>query len=264
VKEDGKTVTVRAAVPLAKNRSLASYLCGASNIRHGWKSTQHVFLSAPSLARKHVIQAHPFTIASKAPSSKTEVAGLELLIRAQDGFSADLVRYAQSHKTAVVRLDGPYGSQSAVNLLHDSDHAVIVAGGSGIAVTWPLVWSMLEGSEDSDLEHSVKATSKKKILFIWIVREESHISWLGQEKLHDLKTRGVDVEIPPSTAEHGHPDLNNIIEKWISNFDTKTTLPKIGVVASGPDGLNRAVRNTCASLVRQGRDVDVEVEKFGW
>ncbi len=264
VKEDGKTVTVRAAVPLAKNRSLASYLCDASNIRHGWKSTQHVFLSAPSLARKHVIQAHPFTIASKAPSSKTEVAGLELLIRAQDGFSADLVRYAQSHKTAVVRLDGPYGSQSAVNLLHDSDHAVIVAGGSGIAVTWPLVWSMLEGSEDSDLEHSVKATSKKNILFIWIVREESHISWLGQEKLHDLKTRGVDVEIPTSTAEHGHPDLNNIIEKWISNFDTKTTPPKIGVVASGPDGLNRAVRNTCASLIRQGRDVDVEIEKFGW
>ena len=37
-----------------------------------------------------------------------------------------------------------------------------------------------------------------------------------------------------------------------------------GVVASGPDGLNRSVRNACAALVREGRNVNVEIEKFGW
>ncbi len=264
VKEDGKTVTLQAPIPLHGNRSTMSYLCGTSNIKHGWKPTQHVFLSVPQLARKHIIQAHPFTIASKAPSSRPGVGNLELLIRAQAGFSADLVGYAQCHKTATVRLDGPYGSQSAVHMVRDSDHAVIVAGGSGIAVTWPLVWSVLGDSNNSDLEHSVQATSKRKILFIWIVREQSHVSWLGQEKLNDLRARGVEVEIPPPTAERGHPNLESIIESWVSCFDDDIVRPKIGVVASGPDGLNRAVRNTCAWLVRQGKDVNVEIEKFGW
>jgi len=264
VKEDGKTVTLRAPVPLAKHRSLISYLWGASNIKHGWKGTEHVFLTVPSLARKHIIQAHPFTIASEAPSSDIGVANLELLIRGQDGFSADLVRCAQGHNTTTIRLDGPYGSQSAVHMLQDSDHVVIVAGGSGIAVTWPLVWSTLEGSRNNDLEHSVHAPSFRKILFVWIIREQSHVSWLGEERIKELRARGVGVEIPPSTAERGHPDIGVIIRNWIACFENETVRPKIGVVASGPDGLNRAVRNTCASLVRQGEDVNVEVEKFGW
>jgi hypothetical protein len=39
---------------------------------------------------------------------------------------------------------------------------------------------------------------------------------------------------------------------------------KVGVVASGPDSMGRLVRNTCATLVRDGLDVDVTIEKFGW
>lgn len=264
VKEDGKTITLQAPLRLDQNRNLVSYLCGTSNIKHGWKATEHVFLSVPSLAPKHIIQAHPFTIASKAPSSDSGVADLELLIRGQAGFSADLLRYAQGHKAAIVRLDGPYGSHSAVHMLQDSDHAVIVAGGSGVAVTWPLAWSMLRCLGNGDLEHSVQATSKRKILFVWIVREQSHVSWLGQEKIDNLRARGVRVEIPPPTAERGHPDLEDIIGSWVSCFHKEMVRPKIGVVVSGPDGMNRVVRNTCASLVRQGKDVNVEIEKFGW
>lgn len=264
LKEDGKTVTLRAPIPLAEHPTSLSYLYGASSIKRGWKATEHVFLTVPSLSAKHIIQAHPFTIASKAPSSNTEVADLELLIRAQDGFSADLVRYAQGHNMTTVRLDGPYGSQSAVNMLQGSDHAVIVAGGSGIAVTWPLVWSLLDDSGGNDLENSNKGMSKRKILFVWIVRDHSHISWLGQEKIKGLRARGVAVEIPPSTAGRGHPNIEGTIQNWVACFDNETAPPKIGVVVSGPDGLNRAVRNTCASLVQQKKNVSVEVEKFGW
>ncbi|KAK4696917.1 hypothetical protein P7C71_g1080, partial [Lecanoromycetidae sp. Uapishka_2] len=150
-------------------------------------------------------------------------------------------------------------------MLRDSDHAVIVAGGSGIAVAWPLVWAVLGNTQDEDPEDAAKATNTKLILFIWIIREKSHLAWLGPEKVQQLQDRGVGVEIPPPTAEAGHPDIGFLVSDWVAAVHDRTTdCSTIGVVASGPDGMNRAVRNTCASMAWQGRSVSVEIEKFGW
>lgn len=277
VQEDMRTVVLRAPISTqATKHKRAKSMLGAG-ITAGWKATEHVFLTVPSLARKHVIQAHPFTIASKAPTNDEE-ANLELIIRAQDGFSGDLVRYAKCHDTVTIRIDGPYGSQSAVEMLQDSDYAVIVAGGSGIAVAWPLVWSLIiDGAATRDLEHSIlspaarKMKKEKKILFVWITRERSHTAWLGEPKLAELRANnGVTLITPPPTSHRGHPDIASILREWIHNVDDDDNdddrQGKIGVVASGPDGMNRAVRNVCSSLLREegGRDVRVEVEKFGW
>ena len=264
LQEDKKTIVIRASVHRQEKYRWARSMLGAG-ITTGWKATEHVFLTVPSLARKHIIQAHPFTIASKAPTIDEKEANLELIIRAQDGFSGDLVRYAKCHDTVAMRLDGPYGSQTAVELLQGSEHAVIVAGGSGIAVAWPLVWSMIDRPVMQDLEHSISLANKKKILFVWIIRERSHISWLGEERLEDLRSRGVTVMIPAPTSDHGHPDIANVIGEWINEIDDQvSSRSTFGVVASGPDGMNRAVRNVCSSLLRDGREVNVEVEKFGW
>ncbi|KAM0800407.1 ferric reductase like transmembrane component-domain-containing protein [Usnea florida] len=264
VHEDRKTVVLRAPVSIQEKNEWAKSIFGAG-ITSGWKATQHVFLTVPSLARKHIVQAHPFTIASKAPTADEKEASLELIIRAQNGFSGDLVRYAERCSTVTTRLDGPYGSQTAVELLQDSEHAVIVAGGSGIAVAWPLVWSVIDRAATLDAESLISQAIKKKILFVWIIRERSHISWLGQEKLEELRARGVTLKVPAPTSDYGHPDIATIIGEWINDIDDQTcSWSKIGVVASGPDSMNRAVRNLCSSLLWKGRDVIVEVEKFGW
>ena len=264
VHEDRKTVVLRAPVSIQEKHQWVKPIFGAG-ITSGWKATEHVFLTVPSLAHKHIVQAHPFTIASKAPAADEQEASLDFIIRAQNGFSGDLVRYAECRNTVNVRLDGPYGSQTAVELLQDSEHAVIVAGGSGIAVAWPLVWSVIERAATLDAESLISLANKKKILFVWIIRERSHISWLGEEKLDELRARGVTLKVPAPTSDHGHPDIANIIGEWINDTDDQTSSRgKIGVVASGPDSMNRAVRNLCSSLLWGGRDVTVEVEKFGW
>jgi hypothetical protein len=38
----------------------------------------------------------------------------------------------------------------------------------------------------------------------------------------------------------------------------------VSVVVSGPDGLNRTMRNKCARTIRKGINLEVAVDKFGW
>ena len=277
VEADKETVSMRVSIPLSSNHNdLRRILC--STLTHGWKPTHHVFLTIPSLSPKHILQAHPFTIASRAPSAEAASADLDLIIRAQSGFSSDLLQYAGSHSTVAVRLDGPYGSQQAVDLLCDSDLSIVVAGGSGIAVAYPLVWSTISSyhpSSNLDLEVSRPINSsslyeKRRTLLIWIDQKPSYITWVGEARLAELRAHGIELVIPPPTLENGRPDVAEMVESWIVKNDQqergwrRTRRSRIGVVCSGPDGMNRAVRNWCGELMARGWDVGVEIEKVGW
>jgi predicted ferric reductase len=92
--EDGKTVQISSDRVVEEERGLFSRVL-TPDISGGWNATDHVFLTIPSLSRMRIIQAHPFTIASRA--SHDPKSCLRLLIRAQDGFSKDLLRYAKGH-----------------------------------------------------------------------------------------------------------------------------------------------------------------------
>lgn len=249
------------------------------NIKHGWKPTDHVFLTVPALGRKHALQAHPFTIASAAPPPQQTSGGddeqpihcwLNLLIRAQKGFTADLLCYAHRHHRVSVRLDGPYGSTHALDMLRAADNAVLVAGGSGIAVTFPLVWALLMGEgADEDEQNGLLALKGKKgkqrVRMMWIVHSDEHRYWIPDAMLDKLVAAGLDLVVPPSTAVAGRPDVVGTVQGWINEVDD--SMPhsqETAVIVSGPDGLNRMVRNTCAEAIRRGADVQLAVEKFGW
>ncbi|KAI4232371.1 MAG: hypothetical protein L6R40_007403 [Gallowayella cf. fulva] len=263
--EDGDTVVLRTEVPLVQKHRFLRTLVGNS-ISKGWKTTEHVFLTVSALSSKHMIQTHPFTIASKAPQAGDSEAELKLIIRPQDGFSGDLLRYARGHASVKIRLDGPYGSQTAVQLLQQCDLSVIVAGGSGIAVAMPLLWALHDVRSATDPESHEDGKPLSQVVLIWVIRDEAHMSWVGTSELHDLYERGLEVILPPSTAKHGKPDVSSILKSWVSarNPSITTGDAKIGVVCSAPDRMNRAVRNTCAKLLAQGHDIAIEVEEFGW
>lgn len=249
------------------------------NIKHGWKPTDHVFLTVPALGRKHALQAHPFTIASAAPPSQ-QISGtdneqpihcwMSLLIRSQKGFTTDLLCYAHRHHRASVRLDGPYGSPHALEMLRAANNAVLVAGGSGIAVTFPLVWALLLGEgADEDEHNGLLALGKKKrkqsVHMMWIVHSDEHRYWIPDAMLAKLVAAGLDLVVPPSTAVAGRPDVVGTVEGWIEGANNNVIHNgETAVVVSGPDGLNRMVRNTCAEAIGRGADVQLAVEKFGW
>jgi NAD(P)H-flavin reductase len=214
-----------------------------------------------------MFQAHPYTIFSAAPSPKSlpddqNHAWLHLLIRAQGGFTRTLLEYTKTHTQTNIRLDGPYGSSHALETLCSTPNAVVVAGGSGIAVAFPLLWALLSPPVDSlDPELARSLSKPPRAHLLWVVHAREHLSWLPAERLQELKTWGLDVVITAATAEAGRPDIKGYVNAWVkktgSDFDS-------GVVVSGPDGMIRDVTNACADLVREGRDIKLVVEKFGW
>ncbi|KAM3070046.1 hypothetical protein ACMFMF_008396 [Clarireedia jacksonii] len=260
VYEDNETILLSMKI-IHRPENIISRSFGHS-IETGWKATDHVFVTIPSLGRSHALQAHPFTIASAAPVPGNKQTKLDLLIRARDGFSLDLLRAARSQKNLSCRLDGPYGSSHARELLEDSDLAVLVAGGSGIAVTWPIVHHLLNVSRH-DPENATLGECRQRIVLIWIIHKGSHRSWLDSNELQEVKDKGVEVIIPPATTEVGRPDLVRMMEGVVEGWGYEEG-KRIGVVASGPDGMNRTVNNTCAKFVKEGREIGVTIEKFGW
>jgi NAD(P)H-flavin reductase len=258
VLQDGETVMLSSNWQLPKSSWWRSW-----STKNGWKPAEHVFLTVPALSHKHFIQAHPFTIASAAPTGSDSHAWLNFLIRAQDGFSRDLLRYANFHSSVNIRIDGPYGSSHALDMLHDNDVAVIVAGGSGIAVAFPLVWSLLAAASQS-LDPEGNRHSKPRVSLIWVIHDQEHIDWIPQDRLDELRGLGCQITIPPPTRKAGRPDLPQLLETAVNAWNDEIEDPTIGVVVAGPDTMNRSCRNACASLVSQGARLEVSVEKFGW
>jgi NAD(P)H-flavin reductase len=259
VLQDGETVMLSSNWQLPSNPSWWR----SWGIKDGWKPAEHVFLTVPALSHKHLVQAHPFTIASAAPTSADSHAWLNFLIRAQDGFSRDLLRYAKFHSSVSIRVDGPYGSSHAMDMLNDNDVAVVVAGGSGIAVAFPLVWSLLSASSQ-DIEPESNSQPKPRVSLIWVIHDQGHIDWIPQDRLDELRELGCKVIIPPPTRKAGRPDLPHLLETAVNAWNDEIEDPTVGVVVAGPDTMNRSCRNTCASLVSQGARLEVSVEKFGW
>jgi len=269
VMPDGNTVLLSGDWPVTPKRRSMWRSLFSQNMHSGWDPAEHVFVTIPSLGRKHIFQAHPFTIASAAPSDGQEHAWFNLIIRALDGFTRDLLIYAETCSSVTIRLDGPYGSSHAYDMLRSSDVAIAVVGGSGIAVAYPMLWALLQPSSnksptDVDSEAAaVSARSARKVAVIWIVHQADHIEWLGQERLDELAALGLHVVLPPPTKKAGRPDVAALVRSTVEDLTTNVQT-RVGVMVSGPDGMNRSARNCCAQMLGEGHEIEVAVEKFGW
>ena len=291
VASDQKTVLVFCDIPIKISRpGLKMDIC------HGWRAGQHVFITIPGLGWRHKLQAHPFTIASPAPpADMTEGCWpLQLTIRGQDGFSKEVLDFARLHQHCEVSIDGPYGSVEVLEAAQSADRVFLVAGGSGIAVTYPISWA-LQGSDTQSAivsartvyEKGVRKCGTKGLLFedsdnpescasVWVRQDSRADTWIsyfprrssvvgarsaegtGQDAVLNLVTSRFET----GGVHSLRPDIRTELREWVERGSQKAE--RIVVVVSGPDALVRDVRNGAASLLLRGYDIDVHVEKFGW
>jgi Ferric reductase like transmembrane component/FAD-binding domain len=285
---DQKTTLIFCDIPLSPSRfGVRTSIC------KGWKPGQHVFISVPSLGWRHKLQAHPFTIASPAPPSQMKKGSwpLQLIIRSQDGFSKELLEYARFHQHCDVHLDGPYGSSDALEAVESADRVCFVAGGSGIAVTYPLSWASQVADHAGGMASArtlydngfrrgphdltyCKLDDSERFEHLWIRQDVSSDSWISYfPRLQAMRLRRETLEgqevvhlITSKFETDGIHSLRPDVGAELHNWATAGTFKRqsLVVVVSGPEGLVRDVQNAAARLVRGGYNVDVHVEKFGW
>ncbi|KAH8107422.1 hypothetical protein DFH11DRAFT_1691715 [Phellopilus nigrolimitatus] len=142
-----------------------------------WRAGQSAYLTAPAAARSP-LAAHPFTIASvdaALPSSPHGGGGAEggeerelrFIVRARRGFTRRLHALAARAPGGVcatsVYVDGPYGAPPDV---HAYPRVLLVAGGSGVSFTLPLLLDVARRARDE-----APTTRTRRVLFVWFVRE---------------------------------------------------------------------------------------------
>ncbi|KAK6379412.1 hypothetical protein LTS17_006330 [Exophiala oligosperma] len=237
VAPDGHTVLLHCDIDL--QRTLLGLRVG---LHHGWLPGQHVFLTIPSMGFKYRFQTHPFTIASPAPAQNAGVKSwpLELVIRSIDGFSLDLLKYARHHQHCEVIMDGPHGGIEALEAAHKADRVCFVAGGSGIAVTYPLAWDVrVDRSMQPDAPVSTRTVYRGGIkstqsvvdcgpfanfsgyAHFWVRQDSSHATWISMfPRARSVKQDPTMMKVYPRSLE-GDADQEEVASIVTRSFDTR-------------------------------------------
>ncbi|KAK3994646.1 putative ferric reductase transmembrane component [Cladorrhinum sp. PSN332] len=134
---------------------------------------KHCFIWIPAIRK---FETHPFTIHRGSP--------VEFTVKAQNGFTSDLHKYAVANPGTAVKasIDGPYGTFPDPM---DFDKIVLIAGGGGATFTFGLAVNVLERMTEE---------THKSIVFIWTVREHENLSWF-KEQLDMLKTHAHSTKV---------------------------------------------------------------------
>jgi predicted ferric reductase len=134
----------------------------------GYTPGQHCFLRFPELS---MVDNHPFTLASALAATRMEDNCLTFLVRTHSGFTRRLASYCQLHPDQQLSawVDGPYGGVGRrLELLYDE--LVLIAGGSGITACLPWL----------DQAVRVKETRVRRVVLLWSVTSEEHLSWIHE------------------------------------------------------------------------------------
>ncbi|THH33660.1 hypothetical protein EUX98_g541 [Antrodiella citrinella] len=143
--------------------------------RMKWQAGQHAYVVLPTISELPS-EAHPFTIAS-IPGSLDGAEGsqekeLTFIIRGRSGFTGRLRDHASSDgsKTVPAFIDGPYGCPPILSKYYT---CVLIAGGSGVSYTLPLLLNLI---------HDAKAgkSAVRRVVFVWSVRDAEHVKWISK------------------------------------------------------------------------------------
>ncbi|KAH9475881.1 putative ferric reductase transmembrane component [Psilocybe cubensis] len=141
-----------------------------------WRPGQSAYLTFPSIST-FPFQSHPFTISTIESDASVPHQKLTFFIRVRAGFTKTLMQTASSDSTYKVFINGPYSSPP---LLMGFQSVILIAGGSGIAFTLPLLLDVLSRAKRN--QHVCQ-----KVTFIWAIRDTDQLKWIEEELLSSLE-----------------------------------------------------------------------------
>ncbi|KAG2138486.1 ferric reductase NAD binding domain-containing protein [Suillus clintonianus] len=202
-----------------------------------WTPGQTAYLIMPSVSRLP-FEAHPFTIASfnsklfdapkeQNPTSEkyTQISIAEgslgssapfwkelvFFINVREGFTARLKDAALKGDKVKVFVDGPYGPSPN---LSSYDTSVLIAGGSGVSYTLPVLLDIIERVRNGQ-------SSCSRVVFIWSIRSVDHIHWIDEVLIRALRLAPPSLSISIHIHVTGAPSTIETLPQSYSPKDEK-------------------------------------------
>ncbi|KAF8076261.1 FAD-binding domain-containing protein [Lyophyllum atratum] len=270
--------------------------------RFMWTPGQHAYVILPSISNLPT-EAHPFSIASIPEHCEgTDEMDVVFLIRGRTGFTERLRKHAIKNDRSSVPalLDGPYGYPPD---LRGFSTCILIAGGSGVSYTLPLLLNTVRGNARGG------NSNVRRVVFVWAVRDGGHLSWISKTLTQALSSSKSPLSIEPrvyitgpsypiphvpfvseppspsSPAEsekdakdmitlpsytslkliHGRPSIRKLLHEEIA-----ASLGPVSVDVAGPfeltESVRRELRSNVASplaVLRGSPPVTLHVESFG-
>ncbi|KAG1795142.1 ferric reductase NAD binding domain-containing protein [Suillus plorans] len=191
-----------------------------------WSPGQAAYLIMPSVSTLP-FEAHPFTIASfdssllstaetedqlgSGENYETQVLGssnslwkeLVFLVNVHGGFTKKLKEVAATKGTVKVFVDGPYGPSAD---LGSYDTSVLVAGGSGISYTLPVLLSVIEQVRKGK-------SSCKRVVFIWSIRQAGYVQWIEEALIKAVQLAPPSLTVSIRIFITGSPSTTQSMEE---------------------------------------------------
>ncbi|KAJ7577070.1 hypothetical protein C8J56DRAFT_972236, partial [Mycena floridula] len=268
-----------------------------------WAPGQSVYLTIPSLAP---LQAHPFTICTvdspansasataitagsagsgseKSPNSSSveNLAGKKLvfLVRVRNGFTRKLLNKVEDgvegkSKEMKILLDGPYSSPPA---LLGFDRILLIAGGSGVAFTLPLLLDLLckhLAWISEALLVAIQNETPSTTVDIRIHVTSTGDSW-DDDSVHESaesnggtskEKTGDEAKLlssPLVTFQQGRPDLKALVDAEIQDAEGPVSVNVCGTLALAAAVRSSLKTNRFMDILKGGPTVALHVEAFG-
>ncbi|KAG1724741.1 ferric reductase NAD binding domain-containing protein, partial [Suillus lakei] len=216
---------------------------------------------------------------------------LVFFINVRQGFTARLKDAASTGDKVKIFVDGPYGSSPN---LGSYDTSVLVAGGSGVSYTLPVLLDIIEHVRDSK-------SNCCRVVFVWSIRSVDHIHWIDEALIRALRlappslsisihihVTGASASIETLSNSHGpndnakrddslfaidsvklangRPDLRAILRD-----EVKAATGRMSVSVCGSQSITRSVRGALRfpvssplSVASGGPSVTLHIESFGY
>jgi NAD(P)H-flavin reductase len=282
---------IRRTPALASIKPLAPGLIEISAyavLKHPLKPGSHALLRHPNTTG--ILGSNPFSITSAIVTSGTEKRRIRMIARVRGNVTKKL---AESSKALAVYLDMPYGAPLYFPRLEAFDKILFVAGGVGgtFAVSW--VKYLLKNA----------AVKPSQLRFVWAVKTPEDAAWAlkddypgdnardvakcvelyitgfpdpeageGAEMTEGLlrgadgaSTGGVEALVQMGLGkeriETGRPALRKVIQDTVQEAGHEG---RTAILVCGPAMMGSIAKRVSASLGREGVDVWLHVEEFGY
>lgn len=175
-------------------------------------------------------ESHPFTVYQSPVAEKT--GKMTVLLKAKEGKTlslANVLAKSGGSKRLKTLIEGPYGSKHPVGKY---DSSIYVAGGIGITATYSYAVDV------------VKKSTAKSLIFTWIVRNDSCLTWFKDELDVLLADPRVEVNLFVTHNHDASPlpletagDSNSDSDKVLDNTSEKSlsSLSRLNIVSGRPD-----------------------------